>query len=214
MKNIFKIRGIRSIACLSIVVMLSGCSSLPDFPSFSFFDDDEEQIPQQSMPSAVSSQERKYEEHLAEWQQAKVNVNKVTNLTVQVNELTAKVNSLESNQVKLEQELKLAKKSNTQPAQYSNGNRPTNHMKGFGVQLFSVSNKSKIESSWDIAMETHPNELSGLQRIYEKVTVNGRIYYRVKAGSFNSMSQAKQLCSKIQSSGSVCIPTLFIGQPF
>ena len=63
-------------------------------------------------------------------------------------------------------------------------------------------------------MKKNPSELSGLKRIYEEVTVSNRLYYRVKAGVFNSKLQAEQLCSKIKSSGAFCIPTMFKGQSF
>jgi hypothetical protein len=226
MKNIFKMHNLRSIVCFSLVTTLSGCSLISDFPSLSFGDDELDK-PEQSMPSynvnasseklpsVTQAQEKKYEAHLAEWQQAKANVNKVASLASQVNMLTAKVKSLESTQAKLTQQLNTANKGRAQPADYSNNSQKNvNAMKGYAVQLFSVPQKSQIQPSWDKAMKMHPSELSGLKRIYEEVTVSNRLYYRVKAGVFNSKLQAEQLCSKIKSSGAVCIPTLFKGQSF
>jgi hypothetical protein len=226
MKNIFKMHNVRSIVCFSLVTTLSGCSLISDFPSLSF-GDDEVDSPKQSMPSynvnassetlpsVTKTQENKYEAHLAEWQQAKANVNKVANLAGQLTALTAKVKSLESTQAKLAQQLNSANKSSAQPADYSNSSQSSvNTMKGYAIQLFSVPQKSQIQPSWDKSMKMHPSELSGLKRIYEEVTVSNRLYYRVKAGVFNSKLQAEQLCSKIKSSGAVCIPTLFKGQPF
>lgn len=226
MKSVFKIKGVKYIVWLSLMITLTGCSLLPELPSFSFGEDEPPALEQtvqsnnlkqlsKNMSSDTNTNNNKYEEHLLEWQQAKDNMNKVTNLAGQVTTLTAKIKSLETTQAKLKQELSNVTKSNTPRANYSKKPQSaTNNMEGYAIQLFSVPQKSQIQPSWDKAMKMHPNELSGLKRIYEQVTVSNRLYYRVKAGVFNSKSQAAKLCSKIKSAGSVCIPTLFKGQSF
>ncbi len=227
MKNIFKILGVRSIAFFLPVITLAGCSSLPSLSSLPFFGDDEEEVSSESsqsnvpnplpknMSAVINDKKMKYEDHLVEWQQAKLDVNKVASLESQVTMLTAKVETLENTQAKLTMQLKTVNRSRAQLTNDSNSTQSSvNEMQGYAIQLFSVPQKSQVQLSWNKAMRKHPSELSGLKRIYEEVTISNRRYYRVKAGVFNSKLKAEQVCSKIISSGSACLATSFKGQSF
>jgi len=77
--------------------------------------------------------------------------------------------------------------------------------KRFSLQLASVTKAGDLEATWQTLQKRYPATLAELDFHSEEVVVSNRTYYRVKAGAFDSYSEAQELCTKLRKSGASCI---------
>lgn len=75
----------------------------------------------------------------------------------------------------------------------------------FSLQLASVTKESSVNSTWSTLKNRYGDVLGALDFHSEEVAVGERTYYRVKAGSFASYSDAKENCKALINKGASCI---------
>lgn len=84
----------------------------------------------------------------------------------------------------------------------------------FAVQLYSLSDKNALIATWNELLNKNPRELTNLIPVYQEVVVGGKTFYRVKAGAFDSQSEASQLCAKLKATNTSCFTSTYSGTPF
>ena len=76
---------------------------------------------------------------------------------------------------------------------------------GVSIQLGSTGSREEAESLWTTLANRHSTILAGLQPQYERATVRGRTYWRVRAGAFADRREATDFCHRLQDAGAVCL---------
>ena len=101
-----------------------------------------------------------------------------------------------------EPEKKLAKtETNTQ----STKEETTIHAGNWQIQLISSPNKSAMDKAWNDLTKKY-SVLKGLPHEIESADLGTKgTFYRLKAGAFNTRSEADKLCNNIKSAGGSCL---------
>ncbi len=74
------------------------------------------------------------------------------------------------------------------------------------VQLFSSSDKKKVESTWKDILTKHKSLLSNMPMTIEQAEISGKgTFYRLKVGQFPSKTRASNLCTKLKKQKQDCI---------
>jgi hypothetical protein len=81
----------------------------------------------------------------------------------------------------------------------------------YAIQLFSLTDKHIMRRIWDSVSTKHPIILGNLTPIYEEVRMQGKTFYRVKAGSFETKSAAMKLCGSLKNANTNCFPVKSTG---
>jgi septal ring-binding cell division protein DamX len=77
---------------------------------------------------------------------------------------------------------------------------------GFALQLASLTSHTAALNTWS-RYTLKQQQLTNYLPLIEKVTVNGKLYHRLKLAGFSSKAEAKRLCSDIAQSGIQCYST-------
>ena len=75
---------------------------------------------------------------------------------------------------------------------------------GFQVQLASLDEEAAALAHRDHLRAHLPAPLAGHVPIIERADLNGRIYWRLRAGGFTTRAQASAACSRLRMSGHDC----------
>jgi hypothetical protein len=231
---------LKAISISTLIFGLSGCSMMPNL-SWLGLDDEtvsntnktEMQASQQTsispqpevtktdVQSTVLSLQnyesnQKMERHLQEWQEMKPSIARLVALEGEVKEL---IKQLKSKKVNSNLNVPLTDQS-AQVKQNSiiSDNTATNLQRSsvisenmYAIQLFSLTDKNIMRKTWNKLSTKHPNILGNLSPIYEEVSMQGKTFYRVKAGSFESKTAAMKLCSSLKNANTNCFLANSIG---
>lgn len=75
----------------------------------------------------------------------------------------------------------------------------------YSLQLTAVTDKSKLRASWlDLQQQFQPI-LTDLTAISQQVEVSGVTFYRIKAGFYESLEEAKKNCDALKQAQASCI---------
>ena len=78
---------------------------------------------------------------------------------------------------------------------------------GFGIQLASLRSEDSARSTWKTLVAAHPDLLGGLAPFVERADLGDKgVYYRLQAGPFPSLTDAKDLCGKLKDLNVGCLP--------
>jgi cell division septation protein DedD len=86
---------------------------------------------------------------------------------------------------------------------------PTRPQSGYGVQIGSLSSKTKADRYWNTQSDRYKKLLGGLSLIVQTVTVKGKTYHRVQGGTLKSQKAASDLCGKLKKRGVGCVIVRF-----
>lgn len=184
---------------------LTGCSSIPFFGDEAEDARDLPQAQQQPAQAELDKQEMqtKFDDLSSQLAQLQPTITQLSAGQNELKQTVVQLNSMIAKQTEIIKNLKSTRGVATPQAQ---GSTP-----GYALQLFSLSNRQEIQPNWNALVNKHPQILSSLQLKYEQVTVNNKVYFRVKAGKFNSRAAAIAACDKLRTAGSPCLPASFNG---
>jgi Flp pilus assembly protein TadD len=74
----------------------------------------------------------------------------------------------------------------------------------FQVQLGALASQDAAQAQWDRISGAMPALFTNMQPDIKTATVNGRVYYRLRTGSFSSKADAAKFCGEVSASGSPC----------
>ncbi len=74
----------------------------------------------------------------------------------------------------------------------------------YQVQLGALASQDDAQHQWDKISGANPDLFSGMQPNVATATVNGRLYYRLRTGSFNTKADAAKFCAKVSATGAPC----------
>jgi len=91
----------------------------------------------------------------------------------------------------------------------TNGYLADGHLGGkYALQLSAVTNPWVVEPFWLKLQKKYASALEGVTPTYERVSVKGETYFRIKVGQFSKRKQAKQACTHLKEMGGACVVTL------
>lgn len=67
----------------------------------------------------------------------------------------------------------------------------------YGIQFFFFNRQKYMRRTWKNLSTKHPIILGQLSPINEEVSIQGKTFYRVKVGSFETQSAAMKLCGSL-----------------
>jgi cell division protein FtsN len=74
----------------------------------------------------------------------------------------------------------------------------------YKVQLASLNSQSDAEREWSKVAGAMPALFGDKQPDIESATVNGRTFYRLRTGNFDTKADAAKFCGEVSASGSTC----------
>jgi cell division septation protein DedD len=78
---------------------------------------------------------------------------------------------------------------------------------GFGIQIASLKTEEGAKQTWKALMAAHSDLLGGLAVNVERADLGDKgVYYRLQAGSFASLDEAKAMCGKLKDANVSCLP--------
>ncbi len=81
-----------------------------------------------------------------------------------------------------------------------------------GIHLASYRSEKQADRGWTQIVRAHKALLEGLEHEVTKVNLGRKgIYYRLKAGPFDSADEAKEMCRKLKAKRQFCEPTVLEG---
>lgn len=72
------------------------------------------------------------------------------------------------------------------------------------VQLAALPTKEQAEAEWRLLSHKAPQLLAARSPIISEATVNGRSWWRVRAGGFADDAQARSFCDQLRGTGGAC----------
>ncbi len=76
------------------------------------------------------------------------------------------------------------------------------------VQLGAFGSEEIAKAEWDKLYGRFGDYLGGKDRVIQKATSGGRVFYRLRAMGFVDLSDARRLCSALKAEGADCIPVV------
>lgn len=77
---------------------------------------------------------------------------------------------------------------------------------GFALQLASLTSHTAAVNTWSRYI-LKQQQLTNYLPLIEKVTVNGKLYHRLKLAGFSTKTEAKSMCASISQAGIQCYST-------
>jgi hypothetical protein len=151
----------------------------------------------------------KMNRHLQEWQDMKPDIARLVALEGEVKELIKQLKSMNANPSTnahiADKNAQVMQKSTTTDSAASDQQTPfVNSENMYAIQLFSLTDKNIMQRTWNRVSTKHPIILGNLSPIYEEVKMQGKTFYRVKAGSFETKSAAMKLCGNLKNANTNC----------
>jgi hypothetical protein len=142
-------------------------------------------------------------EHLQEWQDMKPDIVRLAALEGEVKELIKQLKSM--NDRIADQNTPIMQTSAVNDSAAAKQQKPLNNSENmYAIQLFSLTDKKIMRRTWNNLSTKHPIILGQLSPIYEEVSMQGKTFYRVKAGSFETKSAAMKLCGSLKNANTNC----------
>ncbi|MFT5925230.1 MAG: hypothetical protein ACI9LE_002236, partial [Paraglaciecola sp.] len=148
--------------------------------------------------------------HLQEWQSTKPDIARLAALESEVKELIKQLKN--TNDRIAYQNTLIMQTSAVTDRDAAKQQKPSKNSKNmYAIQLFSLTEKKIMRLTWDKLSTKHPIILGQLSPIYEEVNMQGKTFYRVKAGSFETKSAAMKLCRSLKNANTDCFLAKFTG---
>jgi Flp pilus assembly protein TadD len=74
----------------------------------------------------------------------------------------------------------------------------------YEVQLGALASQDDAQAQWDRISGAMPALFANMQPDIKTATVNGRLYYRLRTGSFTSKADAAKFCGEVSAAGNPC----------
>ncbi len=74
------------------------------------------------------------------------------------------------------------------------------------VQLGAFDTPDQAEAEWQRLTGEHADLLGGRERTVERAVTNGRTFFRLRAGGFADLADARRFCVALVATGAACIP--------
>ena len=85
--------------------------------------------------------------------------------------------------------------------------KPVAPVEVWHAQLFSSTDKAKVEKTWKTILAKHKGLLSNMPMNIVEAKISGKgTFYRLQVGEFNSKDRAANLCVKLKKQKQDCIP--------
>jgi cell division protein FtsN len=72
------------------------------------------------------------------------------------------------------------------------------------VQLAALASREQAEAQWKLLQRQMPELLAGRTPAIAEARINGRTWWRVRAGSFADAAAASSFCGRIRAKGAAC----------
>jgi Flp pilus assembly protein TadD len=82
--------------------------------------------------------------------------------------------------------------------------QPSSGSGGAAVQLGALNSNDEAEQAWQQMSTSYPSLFGGRQPEIKPATVNGRTYYRLRIGGFDSRADAAKFCGEVSAIGNAC----------
>ncbi|MFT6283814.1 MAG: hypothetical protein ACJAXM_000273 [Arenicella sp.] len=156
-----------------------------------------------------SESNEKMDRHLQEWQNMKPDIARLVALEGKVKELMKQLKSMNANpstnaHIADKNTQVMQKSTSTHNAAAEQQTPFVNSKNMYAIQLFSLTDKNIMRRTWKSVSTKHPIILGNLLPIYEEVSMQGKTFYRVKAGSFETKSAAMKLCGSLKNANTNC----------
>lgn len=195
-----------------------------------------EQAALSNLPSSAESVVSKVElekirAQMEEWEQLKPSLLRLVAIEAELKELVVQLNDMLKNQAMPQEFQFLETSASVNPVKNEStpDNTPDQIIEAtpkpivnsmspaalpFAVQLYSLTDRSKLSSTWIDMLRKHPKELADLVPLYNEVLVGDKLYYRVVAGGFSDQRAARALCDKLKLTQTPCFIAPNIGSAF
>jgi hypothetical protein len=215
---------LKTITLSTLIFGLSACSMMPNMmPDLSWLGLQSDNLPhtnkseiQANQKTSVNTQpeapqndirpnivavlnsefNEKMDRHLQEWQEMKPDIVRLVALEAEVKVLIKQLKSMNA------QALQESATTNSVIVKQQNSIISADNM--YAIQLFSLTDKKIMRQTWNRLSTKHPIILGDLSPIYEEVSIRGKTFYRVKAGSFETKSDAMKLCGSLMNANTNC----------
>jgi hypothetical protein len=74
------------------------------------------------------------------------------------------------------------------------------------VQLGAYASPEIARAEWDKLQQRFDTYLGDKSRVIEKASSGGRVFYRLRAMGFDTVSDARRMCSALKAENADCIP--------
>jgi septal ring-binding cell division protein DamX len=187
---------------------------------------------------------KKSQEHIQEWEEIAPSLKRLVAIESELKSLISELNSIATNESNNIQTDKIQHKITESPEKENNKLSHNATMKPvmandkvivspalpisspdkiplnkngselYSLQFISLATKESLPPIWEKLQDKHPQLLDNLQPRYQKTTLNGKAYYRLKAGEFHTKNLAAELCKELSAVGENCYITKGIGRKF
>jgi hypothetical protein len=222
---------LKAVTLSTLIFGLSACSMMPNMmPDLSWLGLQNDELQKTNKTDTVASQQRStsaqpeetqndlrqntlavqnsesneiMNEHLQEWQDMKPDIARLAALEGEVKELIKQLKSM--NDRIADQNTPIMQTSAVNDSAAAKQQKPLNNSENmYAIQLFSLTDKKIMRRTWNNLSTKHPIILGQLSPIYEEVSMQGKTFYRVKAGSFETKSAAMKLCGSLKNANTNC----------
>jgi hypothetical protein len=219
-----KISGfIKSIVMSLLLLCLISCSSQTEKP-----------VESAKLTEQQTNDLKKSQQHIQEWEEISPSLKRLVAIESELKSLISELNrvvSAEKNKTIVTEQEKEQSSQNTavQPvmdndnvivstplSKASSNTAPLNKKDAelYSLQFASLANKNSLLPIWEKLQDKHPQLLDNLQPRYQKASLNGKTYYRLKSGEFHTKGLADELCKELSALGENCYITKGIGNKF
>lgn len=187
---------------LLLIVALSGCSNTQQAQQKTA---QQTLVTQQAM---LMDKVESLEQDIEQWKNVAPNVQRLVAIESELTLLITQLNAIIAQAEKKEHQ------KNSAITQINAPKNPINSTnRNYAVQLASINDPTVLPSLWIKTTKNNPNIFKEMEPIVEKISVNQRDYYRLKAGSFGSKSEATQVCKKLKKVAVNCLISPATGEP-
>ncbi|MFQ3197261.1 MAG: septal ring-binding cell division protein DamX [Paraglaciecola sp.] len=101
----------------------------------------------------------------------------------------------------------VVKMTTSNPTEVKNNtiDKPNQNRGLYTLQLSAVTDKQKLLLSWQNMQQKHKQVLVNLVAISQEVNVSGVTFYRIKAGFYNTLQEAKKACASLKQASANCL---------
>jgi hypothetical protein len=222
---------LKTVTLSTLIFGLSACSMMPNMmPDLSWLGLQNDELPKTNKTDIVTSQKsttsKQPEEtqnkirqntlavqnsesneimnkHLQEWQDMKPELARLAALEDEVKELIKQLKTMTDRIA--DQNTLIMQTSVVSDSVAAKQQKPLSNSENmYAIQLFSLTDKKIMRRTWNNLSTKHPIILGQLSPIYEEVSMQGKTFYRVKAGSFKTKSAAMKLCGSLKNANTNC----------
>jgi hypothetical protein len=222
---------LKAVTLSTLIFGLNACSMMPNMmPDLSWLGFQNDELSKTNKTDMVASQQRStsrqpeetqnkirpntiavqnsesneiMNKHLQEWQDMKPDIARLAALEDEVKELIKQLKSM-TDRIADQNTLIMQTSSVNASAAVKQQKPSINSENMYAIQLFSLTDKKIMRRTWNKLSTKHPIILGQLSPIYEEVSMQGKTFYRVKAGLFETKRAAMKLCGSLKNANTNC----------